>query len=98
MRADENTKLVHMVHRLGAVAAFLYLGWLGWRATRLGKPWRTAAIALLVFLLLQVLLGLAMITLRLPLSLVTLHNAVAALLLLTLVNLNHLLPSGPRTV
>ena len=98
VRADENTKLVHMVHRMGAVAAFLYLGWLGWRATRLGKPWRTAAIALLVFLLLQVLLGLAMITLRLPLSLVTLHNAVAALLLLTLVNLNHLLPSGPRTV
>ena len=97
VQADENTKLVHMVHRLGAVAAFLYLGWLGWRAARLGKPWRSAAIALLVFLLLQVLLGLAMIALRLPLSLVTLHNGVAALLLLTLVNLNHLLPSGPRT-
>ncbi|MEK6770347.1 MAG: COX15/CtaA family protein [Pseudomonadota bacterium] len=95
--ADENTQLLHMVHRLGAVAAFLYLGWLGWRVARLGKPWRTTAIVLLVFLLLQVLLGIAMVALRLPLSLVTTHNAMAALLLLTLVNLNHLLPSGARS-
>lgn len=95
--ADENTRLVHMVHRLVAVAVFVYLAWLGWRVARLGRPWRTAAIALLVFLLLQVLLGLAMTALRLPLSLATLHNAVAALLLLTLVNLNHLLPSGSRS-
>ncbi|OGI40848.1 MAG: hypothetical protein A2140_04245 [Candidatus Muproteobacteria bacterium RBG_16_62_13] len=95
--ADENSRLVHMVHRLGAVAVFLYLGWLAWRVARLGRPWCTAAIALLVFLLLQVLIGLAMIALRLPLSLATLHNAVAALLLLTLVNLNHRFPSGFRS-
>lgn len=94
--ADANTQLVHMVHRLGAVGTFLYIGWLGLGVARLGKPWRTAAIALLILLLLQVLLGLAAIALRLPLALVTAHNAVAALLLLALVNLNHLTRSGIR--
>jgi cytochrome c oxidase assembly protein subunit 15 len=94
--ADVNTQLVHMLHRLGAIGAFLYIGWLGLSAVRLGKPWRTTAIALLIFLLLQVLLGLAAIALRLPLALVTAHNAVAALLLLALVNLNHLIRPGTR--
>jgi len=94
---DGNTQLIHMAHRLAAVAVFLYLGWLGWRVARLGKSWRTAAIALLALVILQTSLGLILVALKLPLGLATLHNAVAALLLLTLVNLNHRLPSGLQT-
>jgi cytochrome c oxidase assembly protein subunit 15 len=52
--------------------------------------------ALLILLLWQVVLGLAATALRLPLALVTAHNAVAALLLLALVNLNHLARPGTR--
>ncbi len=87
-------KLIHMVHRLGAVLTFLYIGWLGWRAARLGGGWRATAVTILVLLGLQILLGLAAVALGLPLWIVTAHNAVAALLLLSVVNLTHLLTPG----
>jgi cytochrome c oxidase assembly protein subunit 15 len=46
---------------------------------------------MLGLLALQVVLGIAAVVFRLPLPVVTLHNAVAALLLLSAVNLYHLL-------
>ena len=46
---------------------------------------------MLFFLMLQILLGISAVAFSLPLGLVTAHNAVAALLLLSVVNLNHLL-------
>ncbi len=89
--AGDVGKVVHMTHRVGAVAVFLYIGWFGWRATRLGGRYRGTGAAMLVLLGLQVLLGLAAVGFSLPLATVTAHNAVAALLLLTTVNLIRLL-------
>lgn len=84
-------KVIHMIHRLGAVVTFLYIGWLGWRGFRLGDRYRATGTAILAFLLLQILLGIAAVAFGLPLAMVTAHNAVAALLLLSTVNLMHLL-------
>ena len=84
-------KLIHMIHRLGAVVTFLYIGWLGWRGFRLGDRYRGTGTAILALLLLQILLGAAAVVFGLPLAMVTAHNAVAALLLLSTVNLMHLL-------
>ena len=82
---------LHMAHRLGAVVTFVYLAWLASRAIRLDAGLRSTGISLLVFLLLQVVLGVTAVLTGLPLLLVTAHNAIAALLLLAVVNLNHLL-------
>lgn len=84
-------KLIHMIHRLGAVVTFLYIGWLGWRGFSLGGRYRGTGTAMLVLLPLQILLGIAAVVFGLPLAMVTAHNAVAALLLLSAVNLMHLL-------
>lgn len=90
-------KIIHLAHRAGAVFTFLYIGWLGWRAAARDGRYRGTGITILVFLLLQILLGVSAIAFSLPLAIVTAHNAVAALLLLTVVNLFHLLtPRGGR--
>jgi cytochrome c oxidase assembly protein subunit 15 len=89
-------KIIHLTHRLGAVLTFLYIGWLGWRAFGLGNGGRGTGIAILILLLLQIALGISAVAFRLPVAVVTAHNAVAALLLLSVVNLIHHLT--PRTV
>ncbi len=83
-------KTVHMAHRLGAVLTLLYLGWLAIKAFTTGGRLRGTAISLGGLLLLQAGLGIAAVLAELPLLLVTAHNAVGAVLLLTVVNLNHL--------
>jgi len=88
-------KTLHMAHRLGAVVIFVYLVWLAVRAMNLDNSLRNTGISLLVLLCIQAGLGVAAVLTGLPLLVVTAHNAVAALLLLTVVNLNHLLlPMG----
>lgn len=87
----DTAKLIHAVHRLGALAAFLYIGGLAVATLRAGGALRNAGLVLAVLLLLQVGLGLSGVALDLPLWLVTAHNATAALLLLALVCLNRLL-------
>ncbi|MCR4302297.1 MAG: COX15/CtaA family protein [Sulfuricaulis sp.] len=89
--AGDTGKLIHIVHRAGAAFTFLYLGWLGWQAVRLRDRYRGTGIAMLVFLTLQIALGVFAVAYSLPLGLVTVHNTIAALLLLSVVNLNHLL-------
>lgn len=89
--AGDAGKIIHLAHRAGAVFIFLYLGWLGWRAVALGGRYRGTGIAVLVFLAFQILLGAVAVAYSLPLGLVTAHNALAALLMLAIVNLNHLL-------
>lgn len=69
---------IHMVHRLGAVVVFLYLGALGLLALRRA---RGSALVLLALLGLQLAAGLALVALGLPLLLAVAHNAGAALLL-----------------
>jgi cytochrome c oxidase assembly protein subunit 15 len=89
-------KIIHLVHRAGAVLTFLYMAWLGWRAIGSGRRYRGTGITMLVFLVLQILLGIGAVAFSLPLGLVTAHNAIAALLLLSVVNLYHL--SSPSKI
>lgn len=84
-------------HRLGALATFLYLGWLAHKMIRVA-PLKQASLVLLVLLVLQVSLGIANVLLALPLVLAVMHNAVAALLLLTLVFINFRLSQHPQRV
>jgi cytochrome c oxidase assembly protein subunit 15 len=80
---------IHMTHRLGAIVVTLTLGLLAWFAWRSGySETRRAAIFMAAALLLQLSLGVSIVLLQLPLALATAHNAGAALLLLSVVNLN----------
>ena len=82
---------VHMAHRAWAVVTFLYLGALAIAALRQTGPVRAAAAVMLLLLLGQVSLGIANVWLSLPLAVAAAHNAVAALLLLALLTLTHIL-------
>lgn len=84
-------KTLHMTHRLGALFTLLYLGWLAVRTLKQEHRLHNTAITIIVFLIIQVGLGISAVLAELPLLLVTAHNAIAALLLLAVVNLNHLL-------
>jgi cytochrome c oxidase assembly protein subunit 15 len=88
-------KTIHMAHRLGTIVTFVYLAWLAVKAMNLDNRLRNTSTSLLVLLLLQAGVGVAAVLTELPLLLVTIHNAIAAMLLLAVVNLNHLLtPTG----
>ena len=73
---------IQIVHRIGALVVFCYLGWLAYKAARRGL--RGYAIALLAALLCQVLLGISNVYFGLPLAVATAHNGMAALLLFSL--------------
>lgn len=72
---------IHMMHRFGAVLTFLLLLF---TALRYRKK---IGIVLAVLLILQMTLGLLNVLLHLPLAVAVTHNAVAALLLLSLITL-----------
>lgn len=82
---------VHMAHRVGAVVTLLYVGWLGLRVMRIGGETRLCRYGLLVLLALalQVTLGVMNVVMHLPLAIAVAHNGVAALLLLSVITLNH---------
>lgn len=91
---------IQVVHRIGALTVLLYLGGLAiaaWRSSpRRGV--RTIAAALLGLVLAQVTLGAVIAVFLLPLPEAAAHNAGAALLLVTVVILNHRLnPITPRS-
>ena len=95
--ANDARVTIHVMHRLGALTVFLYLGWLSWRLLASGqnRSVRLAGWAMAVLLVGQLALGIANVVLRLPLPVAVAHNAGAALLLLALVALNHLLRPEP---
>lgn len=74
---------IQMVHRIGALVVFCYLGWLAIKSWRAGLRGYGAAIA--TVLVVQVLLGVSNVHFGLPLPVATAHNGGAALLLFTLV-------------
>ena len=81
---------IHLAHRIGAVVTLLVLGWLALRLMRSGGGAVAASGGLIgLLLLLQVSLGIANVVLQLPLGVAVAHNAVAALLLLSLIQLNY---------
>ena len=73
---------IQIVHRLGALVVFCYLGWLATRLARRGL--RLYGMAIALALVSQVLLGISNVYFGLPLAVATAHNGVAALLLFTL--------------
>lgn len=84
---------VHMTHRLGAVVVLLYISWLIWQVLRRARTPELRALGgiLAVLLLVQLALGMGNVLLSLPLPVAVAHTGVAALLVLTLVTLNHML-------
>ncbi|NNF52376.1 MAG: heme A synthase, partial [Gammaproteobacteria bacterium] len=83
---------IHLAHRIGAVVTFLVLGSIFILLMRapFNAGLRAAAGVAGVLLLIQLGLGIGIVLTHLPLAGATAHNAVAALLLLSIVTLNHL--------
>jgi len=87
---------IHFTHRLGALVVTLVLGLLGVALLRRGGRWYRYGHAVLGALVLQVVIGISVVHWQLPLLLADAHNAGAAILLLTLVALNHAIFSRHR--
>ena len=82
---------IHFTHRLGAAVTFLFLFGVAlflWRSTA-SPAVRSACLAVIIALVTQVSLGISVVWFGLPIALAAAHNGVAALLLLTVINLNH---------
>lgn len=80
---------IHFVHRVGALLTFLYLAGLSIVALRSRRiEVRSIGSFIMLFLFIQVGLGVANVLLSLPLFVAVAHNGVAALLLLSVVTLN----------
>ncbi len=77
---------IQVVHRIGALIVFVYLLGL---SIALFKQHTKLATFLFLLLIGQVSLGIMNVVFALPLSIAVLHNLVAALLLLTVIAINH---------
>jgi len=82
---------IHFSHRIGAIVTALYVAFLAWKLFfQVALPeTRRMAVILLIVVCAQVLLGIGNIVLHFPLAVAVAHNLTGALLLLTLVTLNH---------
>ena len=90
--SNEARIAIHTTHRIGAVITALYVIWLGLKLllTPAYSPLKNAGIALLAVVTLQFILGVSNVLLSLPLLVAVAHNGGGALLILTLVTVNHL--------
>ncbi|MFM9914113.1 MAG: COX15/CtaA family protein [Methylophilaceae bacterium] len=78
---------IHLMHRLGALITFMYLGWFGSKLLKIPSLSFWGKL-LLATLLVQVALGISNVVFSLPLAVAVGHNAGAAILLMTLVVIN----------
>jgi cytochrome c oxidase assembly protein subunit 15 len=78
---------VHFTHRLGAILAAVLVAWLGLRLARESAT-RLDGSAVLALLLAQLSLGVSIVWFGVPLPVAVLHNGVAAMLLLAVINAN----------
>ena len=78
---------IHWTHRVGALVTLLVVGGLAYALSRIRGLARHAGVLALV-LVAQIALGIANILAGLPLAVAVAHNAVAAILLVTLVVIN----------
>jgi cytochrome c oxidase assembly protein subunit 15 len=87
----EAATAIDMAHRVGALITALYVGWLSVHTMRRGLGDNLCRYGLLVLLLLigQLTLGIMTALMHLPIAMVVAHSAVAALLMLGLITLNH---------
>ncbi len=89
---------IHMAHRVGALITLMYVGWLSLHVLRVGfqENLFRYGLLVLVWLAAELALGIMQVQAHLPLVIALAHNAVAALLLLSLITLYHVVRS-PRT-
>ena len=80
---------IHMAHRLGAWLTFITLSWIALRAIRAGGSYRNNGIIVLALLFSEILIGMSAVLTGIPIALATAHNALAALLLLSMLSLRH---------
>jgi cytochrome c oxidase assembly protein subunit 15 len=92
--AYEALTAIHWTHRVGALVTLLYVGGLAFALAR-SRGFAPYGIALAVVLAVQIGLGAANIVAGLPLGVAVAHNAVAAILLATLVMINFALSRIP---
>jgi cytochrome c oxidase assembly protein subunit 15 len=94
---NEARVAIHMSHRIGAVITLLVVGALCFRLARDGAA-RLRRLGLITgaVLGLQVALGLGNILFHFPVAVATAHNAVGALLLMSLVTVNYYLATARR--
>ena len=87
---NEARVAIQVSHRIGAVVVLLYLAWMIWASmARTNDPFIRRSLHFVgVVLVVQFLLGLSNVIWLIPLSIAVAHNAVGALLLLAMVNLN----------
>lgn len=90
--SNEARIAIHTTHRIGAVITALFVLWLGFKLllTPAYSPLKNAGIALIAVVVLQFILGVSNVLLSLPLLVAVAHNGGGALLILTMVTLNHL--------
>ena len=82
---------IHVAHRFGAYFTIIVVGlllWMGYRRAS-SKVIRRSLNWITILLIAQVSLGFSNVLLLLPLGIAVAHNAVGALLLLSLVGLNY---------
>lgn len=91
--SNEARIAIHTTHRIGAVITALFVVWLGLKIllTPAYSPLKNMGKALLAVVVLQFILGVSNVLLSLPLLVAVAHNGGGALLILTMVTLNHLL-------
>ncbi|RUO76030.1 COX15/CtaA family protein [Idiomarina seosinensis] len=82
---------MHVIHRIGAIITTLVVGWLIFKCWRkaVSSFFRSSLLVTSLLLILQIALGISNVVFNLPLSVAVFHNAVGALLLLSLVALNY---------
>jgi cytochrome c oxidase assembly protein subunit 15 len=85
---------IHFVHRLGAIVTFMLLLFVATSLIRRGTGPDSAAVRrsgqfVVLALIAQVSIGVSIVWFGLPLILATAHNGFAALLLLSVINMNH---------
>ncbi|MFA5370634.1 MAG: COX15/CtaA family protein [Sideroxydans sp.] len=83
----ERLTAIHWMHRFGAILTMGYLIWLSWHLIKLDRLKKLGA-SILLLIALQSGLGISNVLLGLPLAGAVLHNAVAMMLVITLVLLN----------
>lgn len=95
----EQRMTMHILHRIGAVITFFYVGWLAISLYLRGAAPMLKNLALLMgaVLVVQVLLGISNVVFSLPLAVAVAHNAVGACLLLVMVATAYMLTQKTQT-
>jgi len=81
---------IHLSHRIGAIFVLCIIGLFAYRLWCSGYPQaRNFTVVLLAVLALQITLGILNVVMSLPLFIAVVHNAVGAILLMTVITINH---------